>query len=168
MVEENWNACSEAAVQFSIVTSVYQTRNDGSVRFSQLQLLRLYVSWRKDTIMTIWVLLRESFGGRSHHSLIHLVSFVHSLTDQLFWYKKCSYPVFGWDKSLKESNHLQGKLWFSEPKYLQRSTPAGKYMFKVNNRNTQWRQWLRSGVFIVNFEHISHLILVFLLLTLSK
>ena len=26
----------------------------------------------------------------------------------------------------------------------------------------------RSGVFIVNFEHISHLVLVFLLLTLSK
>ena len=25
-----------------------------------------------------------------------------------------------------------------------------------------------SGVFIVNFEHISHLVLVFLLLTLSK
>ena len=131
MVEENWNACSEAAVQFSIVTSVYQTRNDGSVRFSQLQLLRLYVSWRKDTIMTIWVLLRESFGGRWHHSLIHLVSFVHSLTDQLFWYKKCSYPVFGWDKSLEESNHLQGKLWFSEPKYLQRSTQLASTCLKL-------------------------------------
>ena len=26
----------------------------------------------------------------------------------------------------------------------------------------------RSGVFIVNFEHISHLVLVFLLLTLSR
>ena len=26
------------------------------------------------------------------------------------------------------------------------------------------RQWRRSGVFIVNFEHISHLVLVFLLL----
>ena len=26
----------------------------------------------------------------------------------------------------------------------------------------------RSGVFIVNFEHISHLVLVFLLLTLNK
>ena len=26
-------------------------------------------------------------------------------------------------------------------------------------------QWLRSGVFIVNFEHISHLYVVFLLLT---
>ena len=30
------------------------------------------------------------------------------------------------------------------------------------------RQWGRSGVFIVNYEHISHLILVFLLLTLCK
>ena len=29
-------------------------------------------------------------------------------------------------------------------------------------------QWRRSGIFIVNFEHISHLILVFLLLTLSR
>ena len=27
--------------------------------------------------------------------------------------------------------------------------------------------WRRSGVFIVNFEHISHLALVFLLLTLN-
>ena len=30
------------------------------------------------------------------------------------------------------------------------------------------RQWRRSGIFIVNFEHISHLVLVFLLLTLSR
>ena len=29
------------------------------------------------------------------------------------------------------------------------------------------RQWRRSGVFIVNFEHILHLLLVFLLLTLN-
>ena len=34
-------------------------------------------------------------------------------------------------------------------------------MFKVNNKET-------SGVFIVNFEHIPHLALVFLLLTLWK
>ena len=61
--------------------------------------------------------------------------------------------------------------------------PAGIYLFKVNNRNTRTRceicskltintperrQWRRSGVFIVNFEHISHLVLVFLLLTLSR
>ena len=56
-------------------------------------------------------------------------------------------------------------------------------MFKGNNRNTRLkceiyskltiktserRQWRSSGVFIVNFEHISHLVLVFLLLTLSS
>ena len=32
-------------------------------------------------------------------------------------------------------------------------------MFKVNNKD-------RFGIFIVNFEHISHLVLVFLLLNL--
>ena len=60
--------------------------------------------------------------------------------------------------------------------------PAGIYLLKVNNRNTRTRfeicsklkiktlerhQWRRSGVFIVNSEHISHLVLVFLLLTLN-
>ena len=63
------------------------------------------------------------------------------------------------------------------------SKPAGNYMFKVNNRNPRTRSgicskltiktperrhWRRSGVFIVNFEHTSHLILVFLLLTVSR
>ena len=61
-------------------------------------------------------------------------------------------------------------------------SPAGNYMFKVNNRNTrtryeiclklivktpEWRHWRRGGVFIGNFEHISALFLVFLLLTLN-
>ena len=55
-------------------------------------------------------------------------------------------------------------------------------MFKFKNRNTgtkceicskltikipERRYWRRSGIFIVNFEHISHLALVFLLLTLN-
>ena len=40
--------------------------------------------------------------------------------------------------------------------------------FKVNNRNTRTRcETRRSGVFIVNFKHISHLVPVFLLLTLN-
>ena len=42
-------------------------------------------------------------------------------------------------------------------------------MFKVNNKDiSERRSWRRSGVFIVNFEHISHLVLVFLLLILSR
>ena len=47
-------------------------------------------------------------------------------------------------------------------------------MYKVNNRNTRTRceivpmcQLRHSGVFKINFEHISHLVLVFLLLTLN-
>ena len=59
---------------------------------------------------------------------------------------------------------------------------AGIYLLKVINRNTKTRceicskleiktperrQWRRPGVFIVNFEHISYLVLPFLLLTLN-
>ena len=62
------------------------------------------------------------------------------------------------------------------------SNPVVIYLLKVNNRNTRTRceicskltartlerrYWRRSGVFVVNFEHISHLVLVFLLLTLN-
>ena len=36
-------------------------------------------------------------------------------------------------------------------------------MFKVNNKD---KQLCRSGIFIVNFDHISYPALVFLLLTL--
>ena len=60
--------------------------------------------------------------------------------------------------------------------------PPRKYVLQVNNRNTRARceicskltiktpeppLWSRSGVFIVNFEHISHFVLVLLLLTLG-
>ena len=37
-------------------------------------------------------------------------------------------------------------------------------MFKLTIKTPERRQWRRSGVFIVNFEHIAHLVLVFLLL----
>ena len=58
----------------------------------------------------------------------------------------------------------------------------GIYLLKVNIRNTRTkceicskliintperRHWRCFGVFIVNFEHISHLVLVFLLLILN-
>ena len=64
---------------------------------------------------------------------------------------------------------------------LETEDPAGNNMFKVNNRNTRTRgeicskltikipdrrHWRRSSIFIANFEQISHLVLVFLLLTL--
>ena len=61
-----------------------------------------------------------------------------------------------------------------------KSSSRQLHIFKVNYRNTRtrceicsrkipgWCQWRRSGVFVVNFEYISHLVLVFLLLTLRR
>ena len=61
--------------------------------------------------------------------------------------------------------------------------PAGNYMFKANNRNNrttceicskltiktpELRDWHRSGVFIVKFEHILHFVVAFLLLNLRN
>ena len=57
-------------------------------------------------------------------------------------------------------------------KWINDIFPACNYMFKVNNKNTRARYEIcskltiktperrhgRSGVFIVNFEHISHLV----------
>ena len=60
--------------------------------------------------------------------------------------------------------------------------PAGIYLLKVDNKTSRAKceicskliimtperqQWRSSGVFIVNFEHISHLVLAVLLLTLN-
>ena len=73
------------------------------------------------------------------------------------------------------------KVWHSEhcEKFLLEYYPANFYLLKVNNRNTrkrsetcskltiktpEQRHWRRSGAFIVNFEHISHFVLVFLLI----
>ena len=39
---------------------------------------------------------------------------------------------------------------------------------KLIIKTPERRQWRRSDVFIVNFENISHLLLVFLLLTLGR
>ena len=73
-------------------------------------------------------------------------------------------------------------LFFRMDSKLNRTYPAGICLLKVNNRNTrarceicskltikipERRHWRRSGIFIVNFEHISHLALVVLLLTLN-
>ena len=62
---------------------------------------------------------------------------------------------------------------------IQDIKPAGNYMFKVNKENARTKSQIcsrlttktpgRSGIFIVNFEHVSNLVLVFLLfLSLSR
>ena len=48
-----------------------------------------------------------------------------------------------------------------------RNTGTRCEMLKVNNKDIRTTQ-RRTGVFIVNFEHNSHLALAFLLLTMSR
>ena len=64
-----------------------------------------------------------------------------------------------------------------------RRNSGNNFLFNINNRSTkrrgeicskflikipEWRHWHGRDVFIVNFQHISHLFLVFLLFTLNK
>ena len=71
-----------------------------------------------------------------------------------------------------------GPGWLNQVPELQRSyifpislSTSGYEALNVSmtchlpNLDSHWRH---SGIFIVNFEHISHLVLVFLLLTLSR
>ena len=70
----------------------------------------------------------------------------------------------------------------SEQVFAHWTNPVAFYMLKVNNGNSRTRceicskliiktpkrrHWRHSGVFIVNFEHLLHLVLLFLLLTLN-
>ena len=65
------------------------------------------------------------------------------------------------------------KIVYYLTKFGNETNAANIYFFKINNRNARKRseicsklaiktperhQWRRSGVFIVNFEHISHLL----------
>ena len=90
------------------------------------------------------------------NSIIHLA---HFLVSKLYsslnvWYKTIILLKY-WTDFRDRIKHWQNFL-----------DPANIYLFKVNKRNTR-RHWRCSGVFIVSVGHISHLFLVFLLLSLS-
>ena len=68
--------------------------------------------------------------------------------------------------------YKMGTLARNESRNTNRFYPAGRYLLKVNNRNTRTVCEICSKLTLktpelVDFEHISHLVLVFLLLTLS-
>ena len=91
---------------------------------------------------------------------------------KVFWKIRNFYPNFfksvSWHYWKTKAPEFHLKLH----KKVKERAPAGIYLFKVNYRNTRTRceicskltiktperhQWCRSGVFIVNFEHILHL-----------
>ena len=114
-------------------------------------------------IMTLWLSLRHDFMTDRQSQYLALVLVKSFFV--VFWRFKMV-RTFGNDSST-----------------LILFYPTGNYMFTVNNRNAKTRcricskltiktperrNWNRPGVFIVDSEHISHLALLFLLLTLSR
>ena len=109
----------------------------------------------------------------------------------IFWLVNCSKTLEQCSKSTIKTtsvwltlNIVQVFLTFSpcssvfivQLAHVNASYPAGIYRLKVNNRNTKTRcatcsklsiKMRLSDIFIVKFEHISHLVLVFFLLTLN-
>ena len=60
-------------------------------------------------------------------------------------------------------------FWFFSGGYRNKTLVGNVLKLQQTSPNTAGiYNWRRSGVFTVNFEHISHLVLVFLLLTLSR
>ena len=80
-------------------------------------------------------------------------------------------------EEMSDEQHLRGLYKFPKKHILCFYPSRYIYMFKVNNgkkktmcetypklpiKSLEWRQWRRSGVlFIVNFEQISHIVLIF-------
>ena len=111
----------------------------------------------------------QIFTVNVYHN-VKLLCWVKTLVFFLFFF---ACPFFAWHFLFLSFTKEVGK---------QVTIPAGIYLLKVSNRNTKTRceicsklirktseqcQWSCSCVFIINYDHISHLFLMFLLLTLK-
>ena len=98
--------------------------------------------------------------------------FIH-VFESTFWgfvftkvvYVSLRVPIFA---KLEKMCEIRENAHETQPAISNRNTRTrceicSKLKIKIPER----RHWHCSGIFIVNFEHISHLVLVFLLLTLN-
>ena len=105
---------------------------------------------------------------------IILITPEQSSEDFLFWEywdglsKWMSVGSNLWHK-LSESDNWHTQLAFTCSKSTTETLEKGvKHSSKLTIKTPEWPHWQRFGIFIVNFEHISHLFLVYILLTLNK
>ena len=121
------------------------------------------------------------FSGPSQVCLgpkqISMIKYFGKIVNDFWWlviYAKASLvDVLQWSKYAAELYHDSQK---DQNQIFYRMSPAGIHLLIVNNSNTRTRceicskltirtperrQWRRSSIFIVSFEHVSHLNLLF-------
>ena len=96
----------------------------------------------------------------------YLLHFLSNLLSRYCQWIIAYYQMIIW-LMWNEITHLY-QLTFTCSKWTIETLENVWNMFKVNNKKLGRRHWRRSGVFIVNSEHILHLFLMFLFLTLNK
>ena len=126
--------------------------------------LTLKSSWNKQKYFFL------TFNMKKCHVIFLVGNFFSKINEINTYVTKCGMFIGKCKTSFDNSNIM----W---------TNPASNYMFKVSNRNTITRseicfkltikipercQWGHSGIFIVNFEHTLHLVLVLLWLNLSR
>ena len=101
----------------------------------------------------------------------HIFNLAHQIRRKINTLLKKEETIFETNMKLYNMRFDKIKIWEGVASHKVRLFPVAIYMFKVNNRNTRARCEICLnccfGVYIVNFEHILHLVLVFLLLTLN-
>ena len=146
------------------------------------------VCWRFSLKLWWWQICLTKYNLTCSSNSHIFFSLTSSKYSRRFSYVTKSTPGFKSTSSPLHNTWMQNLKWyewFTDMKWsaVTITFQLTFYLFKVNSRNTrkmyeisskstiktsERRQWRRSGVFIVNFEHISYFFQVLLLLTLIK
>ena len=116
-------------------------------------------------------------GEKGNQESMAIISYPFQSIPIWLFVRSCGMQSYFFNKSIKivPANPLWSHDFCQEWSNKSESIPASICLLKVSNRNTRTKcgicskliNFRRSGVFIVNFEHISNLVLLFLLLTLK-
>ena len=141
-------------------------------------------------VLLVWLLSRwllwQKVLAIVYMERVHQIYALKYISSLYSSHKKCFCCIDShksWHFLTFSGSNVTNTSYMTERYSRSKLTHASNYMFKINNRNIRTkceicskltiktpkrRHWHHSRVFIVNFEHISHLVLVLLLLTLSR
>ena len=123
------------------------------------------LTWLRSLYLSLWICTEANLGLLQHprwrecfviivneYVILCSENFITGNVVKIYFFLTCRF-----------SSKTQPAVTCSKLTIRTRCEIWSKLTIKIPER----RHWRRSEIFIVNFEHISHLVLVFLLLTLS-